>query len=134
VAGGEIPERRGFKKIVWLLFDQAKSSINYNKRKQNENENVKENEYDGDTSLVEPLRGRRENRRTAEVRIRKISIGLQHAKSACISERSEAFSQCCQREPPRLGSAETPLLSLRAGGENPERLRPDSEASLVGTT
>ena len=25
--------------IFWLLFDQAKSSINYNKRKQNENEN-----------------------------------------------------------------------------------------------
>jgi hypothetical protein len=54
--------------------------------------------------LVEPLRGRRKNRRTAEVRIRKISIGKQHAKSACISERSEAFSQCCPREifPERL--------------------------------
>ena len=59
--------------IFWLLFDQAKSSIHYNKRKQNEN--VKENEYCGDASLVEPLCGRRENRRTAEVRIRKISIG-----------------------------------------------------------
>ena len=45
-----------------------------------------------------------EIRRTAEVRIRKISIGKQHAKSACISERSEAFSLCCPREifPERL--------------------------------
>ena len=86
---------------VLIKYSVAKA---YNKRKQNENENVKENEYDGNASLVGLLCGRRENRRTAEVRIRKISIGKQHAKSACISERSEAFSQCCPREifPERL--------------------------------
>jgi hypothetical protein len=50
-------------------------AIEYNKRKQNENEKEKENEYDGDASLIGTLLGRRENRRTAEVRIRKISIG-----------------------------------------------------------
>jgi hypothetical protein len=38
--------------IFWLLFDQAKSSINYNKRKKNEIENVKENEYDCEVSLI----------------------------------------------------------------------------------
>jgi hypothetical protein len=36
--------------IFWLLFDQAKSSTNYNKRKKNENGN--ENEYDCEVSLI----------------------------------------------------------------------------------
>ncbi len=35
--------------IFWLLFDQAKSSINYNKRKKNEN--GQENEYGRDDDL-----------------------------------------------------------------------------------
>jgi hypothetical protein len=61
--------------IFWLLFFKQKVAFAYNQRKKNENENVNENEYGRDASLVGPLRGRRENRRTAEVRIRKISIG-----------------------------------------------------------
>ena len=52
------PERLRCDLIFWLLFDQAKSSINYNKRKKNQNQNVNENEYGSDASLVEPLRGR----------------------------------------------------------------------------
>ncbi len=40
--------------IFWLLFDQAKSSVNYNKRKQNENENGNENEY-GSEAPIYPL-------------------------------------------------------------------------------
>ena len=54
---GFVPMRRD-DLIFWLLFDQAKSSINYNKRKKNQNQNGNENEYGSDASLVEPLRGR----------------------------------------------------------------------------
>ena len=61
---GFVPMRRD-DLIFWLLFDQAKSSIHYNKRKQNENENGNENEYGSDASLAGQLRGRRGNAQTS---------------------------------------------------------------------
>jgi hypothetical protein len=59
--------------VFWLLNDflaTFRSSncckiIQLKIGKKNENENVKENEYDGDASLVGPLRGRRGKSQTS---------------------------------------------------------------------